>query len=339
MRAPLVDLWHGLGQWRREAVEGGRSQRPGGFLDLFARNGQAFDGIGKFTGYNEIIIESDTWIRNLPLSVEAIFMIDCKAGDVNTLYTAADGHGTSKSCEAAKTRAIAMHRSYLQEYGLDARSFPLLKLRTTEWSKPFVSMPEVNADIVARAVAAKAGKRLPVVPSSSSSSSPPPSVTCHTCNAHRGNGHGLTSARCDAMLHEERFWSMWGVQGWQRRAANQPACFTEGWQHFEFETAMRLAERRCDRNWLEGVHEWPRSLDKAPALLGFDETIYAFCSAAIGEEEGPYHNENEILASRCTLANENVLRVMGGWNMCVNLQWQLCDQRLAARSGEVRSAG
>ena len=80
---------------------------------------------------------------------------------------------------------------------------------------------------------------------------------------------------------------MWGVQGWQRRAANQPACFTEGWQHFEFETAMRLAERRCDRNWLEGVHEWPRSLDKAPALLGFDETIYAFCSAAIGEEEGP----------------------------------------------------
>lgn len=38
----------------------------------------------------------------------------------------------------------------------------------------------------------------------------------------------------------------------------------------------------------------------------------------------PYWGDNTALARQCVQANENVLRVMGGWNMCVNLQWQLC---------------
>ena len=34
-------------------------------------------------------------------------------------------------------------------------------------------------------------------------------------------------------------------------------------------------------------------------MLGFDETIYAYCSAKVHEAEGPYWGDNNALASRC----------------------------------------
>ena len=120
-----------------------------------------------------------------------------------------------------------------------------------------------------------------------------------------------------------KMWQMWAWGGWQRRQSHSDAaCFEQGWQHFDFEAALR--GEGCDRNWLEGTHEWPQYPRPAPALLGFDETIYAFCAAETHQPEGPYWGDNNALASRCVDANENVLRVMGGWNMCVNLQWQTC---------------
>ena len=81
---------------------------------------------------------------------------------------------------------------------------------------------------------------------------------------------------------------------------------------------------------MAGFHEWPAFPRPAPALLGFDETIYAYCSAKTHQSEGLWKGDsshNRALARRCTLANENVLRVVGGWNMCVNLQWQFCAMR------------
>ena len=120
-----------------------------------------------------------------------------------------------------------------------------------------------------------------------------------------------------------KLWSMWDETGWMRRSAGRgPACFEQGWQHFEFEAALQ--GRGCDRNWLEGTHERPVFPSPAPALLGWDETIYAYCAAKLGQAEGPYWGNNNELAAICTQANENVLRVMGGWNMCVNLHWQTC---------------
>ena len=49
----------------------------------------------------------------------------------------------------------------------------------------------------------------------------------------------------------------------------------------------------------EGVAATPEYARPAPALLGFDETIYAYCSAQIGERESPYYGDNAELASRC----------------------------------------
>ena len=121
------------------------------------------------------------------------------------------------------------------------------------------------------------------------------------------------------MLADQRgkMWQMWAENGWARRSHRGDTCFGRGWPTFDINAALRGSG--CERNWLEGTHERPTFPRPAPALLGFDETIYAFCSAETGLEEGPYWGDNNALATRCVAANENVLRVMGGWNMCVNL--------------------
>ena len=152
---------HGVRPWRAADIYG-----PNGFLDLFARDGEPFEGVGRcangrtqggrlvdrtlpriqnaclmcarFKGYNEVIVESDTWLRNLPLSVEAMFFVDCAEGDPNVQYSAADGHGPAGSCHEAKATAIAAHRAFLQAFRLDERRFPLLKLRPADWKAPFV---------------------------------------------------------------------------------------------------------------------------------------------------------------------------------------------------------
>ena len=147
---------------------------------------------------------------------------------------------------------------------------------------------------------------------------------CRECEKFHANGNGLNAATCDAMLRDRRgkMYAMWAEQGWNRRQPNGPSCFERGYQHFDFDAALH--GRGCERNWLEGVHERPSYRRVAPALLGFDETIYAFCSAESRLDEGPYYGDNSALAERCVRASENVLRVMGGWNMCVNLMWQTC---------------
>lgn len=74
----------------------------------------------------------------------------------------------------------------------------------------------------------------------------------------------------------------------------------------------------CDRNWMGGVMGWPEFSKAAPALLGFDETIFAYCSSATGQNEGPFNGDNAGLGFRCLQANQNVLRLFN-WNMCVLL--------------------
>ena len=153
-------------------------------------------------------------------------------------------------------------------------------------------------------------------------------MTCRECHAHHANGRPLTAGACDRMLRDRggALWSMWASAGWARRGAGGAACFEEGWPPYDFETMLR--GERCERNWLEGTHAFPTyTAAGAPALLGFDETIYAYCSAARGRAEGPFYQDNFGLAARCVDADQNVLRVMAGWNMCLNLEWQACAMR------------
>ena len=299
---------------------------------------------------NEVVVSSDAWLAGLPYSVEALFVVRCAAPhQTNLRYNVDDGlhAGTAADCAEARARAIAMHRAYLLAYGLDARAFPLLELRPSEWDRPFAPLTEVNADVKANlqrrsdqerqwqqrqaaaaalaestpgaARAVRSGSALPItLPAAHAharapSPAPTAAVHCHTCEAHHAaSGRSLSSARCNAMLHDRRgkMWAMWAADGWNLRAAGQPACFETGWRHLEFAKAVR--GDGCSRNWLEGVAPRPRfKRPSAPALLGFDETIYAYCSAAIGRREGPFYQDNQGLARRCVDASENVLRLMG----------------------------
>ena len=119
-----------------------------------------------------------------------------------------------------------------------------------------------------------------------------------------------------------KLWAMWAPAGWAKRGWGDLACFETGWNHFNFDGALR--GEGCNRNWLDGVMGWPSFARPAPALLGFDETIYAFCSAQLNMEEGPFYGDNGALAQRCVQANENVLRVFANWNLCTNMHWQTC---------------
>ena len=84
-------------------------------------------------------------------------------------------------------------------------------------------------------------------------------------------------------------WSMWAAQGWKRRSKGGPACFEHGAQPpFSFESVLR--GERCDRNWYEGVlpstPTYPQPV--APALLGHDHTIFAYCSAQYVRRKAPH---------------------------------------------------
>ena len=110
---------------------------PGGLLEHFANEGEPFPGVGNFKGYNEVVVDTRAWIDGLPESVEAMWLLDCNNNDQNLVYGAADGRGTAFNCRDAHANARAMHRSYLDTYGLTAAQFPLLKLRQRNWDAPF----------------------------------------------------------------------------------------------------------------------------------------------------------------------------------------------------------
>ena len=85
------------------------------------------------TGYNELVIESATWVRNLPDAVEAIFVVECDGSRRNTAYAA------SRTCEQARAKARQVHAAYLAKTGRASSGFPLLRLRPDNWAEPFVS--------------------------------------------------------------------------------------------------------------------------------------------------------------------------------------------------------
>ena len=78
-------------------------------------------------------MESATWLRSLPHSIEAMFMVDCAHNARNTPYSA------SRTCDAAHERARRVHAAFTAQYGLSASKFPLLRLSPGEWDAPFAA--------------------------------------------------------------------------------------------------------------------------------------------------------------------------------------------------------
>lgn len=200
--------------------------------------------------------------------------------------------------------ARRIHKQFVDHFGLDASALPFLQLDIERPEEPFET-----------AVLEDPG--LPIPPA-----------------------YALTSTRCRAMLSDplSKFWTLWGLKAWEKLPNGAMGCWNgpfAGSSYFDHV----LSGGQCDANWFEGAKgalgqqaSRPRFTAAAPALLGFDDTIFSFCSAQIDE---PVHfvktkytgDFNEELAERCERANQNILRVISKrlpWTMCQNLRWQVC---------------
>lgn len=143
----------------------------------------------------------------------------------------------------------------------------------------------------------------------------------------------LTPHKCREMLSDgySRINHLWSPFGFQMRHPNWDACwFDDGVGFFN-----RVWKGDwCDRNWYHGNPGgigdfwggpdkdwvWPRFVEPAPALLGFDESIDSYCERGDWSQKG--HAES------CIYHNHNILSLYdGSYNTCRNLEWQVCAAR------------
>lgn len=143
---------------------------------------------------------------------------------------------------------------------------------------------------------------------------------------------------------ESKFHSLWGPNSFKTKRPTEGGCWDElgGQQYF----VDILTTEGCNRNWMEGAlpKEWatadvrPAFKAAAPALLGFDETIWAYCSEALGKDTTRFSQGS--LAARCVESNNNILRLVNArppWTMCQNFAWQTCAAlgKLPGQGGKV----
>ena len=139
------------------------------------------------------------------------------------------------------------------------------------------------------------------------------------------------------MLHDPNhlFYTMWGERGFQKRGpGHSGSCWRNLGSAAYFARVRELAAPMCDRNWFEGSlvgqagqkNSRPTfPAGKAPALMGFDDTIRDYCNEQLGYV---YPGEiNHAIAAGCAQTNLNIMRVAQGWSMCMNLEWLLCATR------------
>ena len=212
--------------------------------------------------------------------------------------------------DVAKAREI--HKQFVDHFGMRASDLPFLQLDVQNPTRPFET-----------AILEDPG--LPIPPAFS-----------------------LTSKKCHALMSEptSKFWTLWGSKAWEKLPNGEKGCWTaQGGADFFFDDV--LGGDQCDANWYEGAkgnlgrpEMRPPFTAEAPALLGFDESIYAFCSTLVGQPPNFIKADggldfNAELAQRCVDANINILRIISStrkpWTMCQNLRWVLC-----ALTGKVR---
>jgi hypothetical protein len=109
-------------------------------LTEMIRNGNQYRGIGTYSGYNEVVVASRTYVENLPHSIEAIFIVDCLGIDGNEDEHLGRAH-SAPSCFEAQQNGRNIHAEFLRAYNLKADQHPLLLLRPTNWQQPFVIAP------------------------------------------------------------------------------------------------------------------------------------------------------------------------------------------------------
>ena len=201
------------------------------------------------------------------------------------------------------TKAREVHKQFVNHFEMQASDLPFLQLDVQNPNRPFET-----------AILDDSGLRIP-----------PPYL--------------LTSNKCHALMSDpmSKFWTLWGNTAWEKLPNGKPGCWTGRFGEAYFDHI--LSGGQCDTNWFEGAkgalgrqETRPPFTTEAPALLGFDDSIYAFCSTLVGKPVNFIKSDgldfNEELAERCVRANINILRIISTtrshWNMCQNLRWILC---------------
>lgn len=126
-----------------------------------------------------------------------------------------------------------------------------------------------------------------------------------------------------------KFMSLWGRTAWVIRSPQGLGCWEDKGGRRYFQNV--LAGTGCDRNWFQGYHgdskdDRPEFTAAAPALLGFDGTIWDLCTEQVAADYPYLHDgySNQEMSRRCIATNHNILRLQRHWDMCTNLEWQLC---------------
>jgi len=168
----------------------------------------------------------------------------------------------------------------------------------------------------------------------------PPSMPPHPLT-HRSS---MSSAQCHSMLRDPThlFRRMWAAEAWSRMDSG-PSCWNivrdnvlsqQRSETFFEETRKGV---HCDSNWYEGSPNWelgdpnrhipPYFTSDAFALLGFDESIDAFCRYRLEQMHLQFSTDPAKHAENCVRANLNILALYGDrvpYNICRNLEWMVC---------------
>lgn len=154
---------------------------------------------------------------------------------------------------------------------------------------------------------------------------PPPPSPPTTCTASPWCNTYASWIRGDAGA---KFMRLWGARAWHYRSPDEAGCW-EGLGGEQFFSSLLSNDYYCNRNWMEGAigdsNIRPSFTRPAPALLGFESTIWEYCSAMVGKSNSGFSQRE--LAERCVRANNNILRIVSGswgWTMCQNFAWQVC---------------
>lgn len=141
------------------------------------------------------------------------------------------------------------------------------------------------------------------------------------------SGDRANAQQAERMVSDrgDKFHRMWGGESWKLTEPGQGGCWGADARGY---FASVLNADRCDANWLEGASgELGRHATRphfpagdAPALLGLDSTISAYCDEQLGgrgyDGSGDW---NSRLAHKCVAASMNILRLLAAgapWNMC-----------------------
>lgn len=257
----------------------------------------------------QIVLSSDAWINHLPGTIQAVFFP--VGGD--------------------ELKAREMHASFVRTFSFRPSQLPLLQLDVSDAERPFRPALQAATHAASSMIQQSAAGR-----------------ASFGTSAHKSKT--LSSQRCDDILGqaEGKFSAMWGKTAWKKTMPKEPRC----WGHradAELFFEQLKTGKECDANWYEGAqgslgeqNARPPFTAPAPALLGFDESIFSYCSSAIGRKpgyQGRPEDFNDELARRCVEANMNILRILSArvpWNMCQNLRWVVCaaNGKLPGQDGQ-----